>query len=177
GRGERIVAVGRGIGIAVAALVERDDAVAMGEGGGLGVPRARVTGDAMEEKDRRTVGRPPIDQVEPLAAHRQRPIGEPRIAGHSCGILQELDTIRPMAHVHRETAPPRSRRRRLTVLGLTGSFLVVEVVGAVWTGSLALAADAAHMLTDVGGVGLSLFAIWIGSRPPTPEKTFGYYRV
>jgi len=82
-----------------------------------------------------------------------------------------------MAHVHRETAAHRSRRRLLTVLGLTASFLVVEVVGAVWTGSLALAADAAHMLTDVGGVGLALFAIWIGSRPPTPEKTFGYYRV
>jgi len=82
-----------------------------------------------------------------------------------------------MAHDHRETAAHRSRRRLLVVLGLTGSFLVVEVLGAMWTGSLALAADAGHMLTDVAGVGLALFAIWIASRPPTPEKTFGYYRV
>src|SRR5439155_1441897 len=82
-----------------------------------------------------------------------------------------------MVHVHRETAAHRSRRHLLVVLVLTGSFLVVEVLGAMWTGSLALAADAGHMLTDVAGVGLALFAIWIASRPPTPEKTFGYYRV
>jgi cobalt-zinc-cadmium efflux system protein len=62
------------------------------------------------------------------------------------------------------------------VLVLTGAFLVVEAVGAWFTGSLALAADAGHMLTDVGGLALALFAIWIAARPPTPEKTFGYYR-
>ncbi|HXG15243.1 MAG TPA: cation diffusion facilitator family transporter [Calidithermus sp.] len=62
------------------------------------------------------------------------------------------------------------------MLVLTGAFLVVEAVGAWFTGSLALAADAGHMLTDVGGLALALFAIWIAARPPTPEKTFGYYR-
>ena len=51
------------------------------------------------------------------------------------------------------------------------------MVGAVWTGSLALLADAGHMLADVGGLALALFAIWIGGRPPTPAKTYGYYRV
>src|SRR5207253_10066008 len=45
-----------------------------------------------------------------------------------------------------------------------------------FTGSLALLADAGHMLTDVGGLALALFAIWIASRPPTPAKTYGYYR-
>jgi cobalt-zinc-cadmium efflux system protein len=55
--------------------------------------------------------------------------------------------------------------------------VVVEVVGALWTGSLALAADAGHMLTDLGGLALALFATWIAARPPTPAKTFGYYRV
>ncbi len=60
---------------------------------------------------------------------------------------------------------------------MTGSFLVVEVGGAIWTGSLALAADAGHMLTDVGGLALALFAVWVAARPPTPEKTYGYYRV
>ncbi|MGH7391236.1 MAG: cation diffusion facilitator family transporter [Candidatus Rokuibacteriota bacterium] len=82
-----------------------------------------------------------------------------------------------MGHVHRETAAGRSRGRLLAVLLLTGGFLVVEVAGAFWTGSLALAADAGHMLTDVAGLGLALFAVWIASRPPTPAKTFGYYRV
>ncbi len=82
-----------------------------------------------------------------------------------------------MPHVHRETAAGRSRGRLLGVLVLTGGFLVVEVAGAVWTGSLALAADAGHMLTDVAGLALALFAVWIAARPPTPAKTFGYFRV
>jgi cobalt-zinc-cadmium efflux system protein len=82
-----------------------------------------------------------------------------------------------MAHAHRETAARRSRGQLVIALALTGGFLVVEVLAAVWTGSLALAADAGHMLTDVGGLALALFAVWIASRPPTPAKTFGYYRV
>ena len=82
-----------------------------------------------------------------------------------------------MTHDHRETAAGRSRRRLVTVLGLTGVFVLVEVFGAIWTSSLALAADAGHMLTDVGGLALALFAVWIAGRPPTPAKTFGYYRV
>src|SRR3990167_4918056 len=82
-----------------------------------------------------------------------------------------------MAHTHRPTAAARSRGRLATALGLTLAFLVVEVAGAWWTGSLALLADAGHMLTDAGGLALALFAIWIAGRPPTPEKTYGYYRV
>jgi cobalt-zinc-cadmium efflux system protein len=82
-----------------------------------------------------------------------------------------------MAHAHRETAAGRSRGTLIGALVITGSFLVVEAIGAMWTGSLALAADAGHMLTDVGGLALALFAVWIAARPPTPEKTYGYYRV
>src|SRR5438093_8060487 len=82
-----------------------------------------------------------------------------------------------MAHDHhRPTAAARSRGRLTATLVLTVTFLLVEVVGALWTGSLALLADAGHMLTDVGGLGLALFAIWVASRPPTPAKTYGYYR-
>jgi cobalt-zinc-cadmium efflux system protein len=81
-----------------------------------------------------------------------------------------------MVHGHRATAAARSRGRLTTTLTLTGAFLVVEVGAAFWTGSLALAADAGHMLTDVGGLALALFAMWIAGRPPTPAKTFGYYR-
>jgi cobalt-zinc-cadmium efflux system protein len=81
-----------------------------------------------------------------------------------------------MAHSHRETAAARSRGALLAALALTGGYMIVELVGAFVTGSLALLADAAHMLTDVGGLGLALFAIWVASRPPTPAKTYGYYR-
>lgn len=82
-----------------------------------------------------------------------------------------------MAHAHRSTAAWRSRGRLAAALILTGAVLVIEAAGALWTRSLALAADAAHMLTDVGGLALALFATWVAARPPTPAKTFGYYRV
>ncbi|MGI0037135.1 MAG: cation diffusion facilitator family transporter [Nitrososphaera sp.] len=55
--------------------------------------------------------------------------------------------------------------------------MVIEVVGAYWTGSLALLADAGHMLTDVAGLTLSLLAIWFASKPPTPANTYGYVRL
>lgn len=74
------------------------------------------------------------------------------------------------------TAAGRHRRRLGLVLGFTATYMLVEAVGGWLTGSLALLADAAHMLTDVGGLGLALFAIWIGQRPASPERTYGYYR-
>ena len=55
--------------------------------------------------------------------------------------------------------------------------MVAEVVGAWWTGSLALLADAGHMFTDVAALILALTAVWFGSRPATSKKTFGYYRL
>ena len=80
-------------------------------------------------------------------------------------------------HVHaRETAAARSRAVLGLTLALTCVFLVVEAVAGFWTGSLALLADAGHMLTDAAGLGLALFATWIAARPPTPAKTYGYYR-
>ncbi|MBY0228957.1 MAG: cation diffusion facilitator family transporter [Gemmataceae bacterium] len=60
---------------------------------------------------------------------------------------------------------------------LTFTFFFVEVVGGIWTNSLALLADAAHMLTDVAGLGLALFASWMSTKPTSPTKTYGYYRV
>jgi len=80
------------------------------------------------------------------------------------------------ARTHRQTAAARSRGRLTATLALTCGFLVIEVAGALWSGSLALLADAGHMLADAGGLGLALFAIWIAGRPPTPAKTYGYYR-
>jgi len=80
----------------------------------------------------------------------------------------------PRAHIHRGTS---SNERRLTVaLALAATYLVAEVVGGIWSGSLALLADAGHMLTDVAGLGLALLAIRFSQRPATPERTYGYYR-
>src|SRR5581483_7416677 len=81
----------------------------------------------------------------------------------------------PLAQDPSERA--RQKRRLGTVLGLTSLYLGVEVVAGILTHSLALLADAGHMLTDVGGLALALVAMRFAERPATPEKTFGYYRV
>jgi cobalt-zinc-cadmium efflux system protein len=62
------------------------------------------------------------------------------------------------------------------VLGLTLTYLVAEVIGGIITKSLALLADAGHMLTDVGGLALALFAINITQRSASERRTYGYYR-
>jgi cobalt-zinc-cadmium efflux system protein len=62
------------------------------------------------------------------------------------------------------------------VLGVTVAILVIELTGAMLTGSLALYADAGHMATDAAGIALALFAVWIAGRPTTDDRTYGYYR-
>jgi cobalt-zinc-cadmium efflux system protein len=81
------------------------------------------------------------------------------------------------SHGHVTSAAGRNKKNLLIVFGLTSFYLVAEVVGGLWTGSLALLADAGHMLTDVAGVGLALLAIWFAEKPASPERTYGYYRV
>jgi cobalt-zinc-cadmium efflux system protein len=76
-------------------------------------------------------------------------------------------------HHHRELG----RRRLLFVLALTFTFMVVEFFGGWLANSLALMADAGHMLSDVGALGLSIFALWFARRPATPAKTYGYLRL
>ena len=70
----------------------------------------------------------------------------------------------------------QQRRSLLAVLLMTGTFMVIEVIGGLLTQSLALLADAGHMLTDVAALGLSAFAMWMAARPSTPEKSYGYHR-
>jgi cobalt-zinc-cadmium efflux system protein len=69
------------------------------------------------------------------------------------------------------------RRRLIIVLGMTATFMVVEFIGGWLSNSLALMADAGHMLSDVAALGLSVFALWFSRRPATPEKTYGYMRI
>lgn len=74
------------------------------------------------------------------------------------------------------TAAGKHKSRLAMALGLTTAFMVAEVIGGLWTGSLALLADAAHMLTDAGGLALALIAIRFAERPATPQATYGYVR-
>jgi cobalt-zinc-cadmium efflux system protein len=83
-----------------------------------------------------------------------------------------------MGHDHSHAVPRGLASRRLAfVLALTLGFLVVEVVAGLLTGSLALLADAGHMLTDVAGLVLALAAMKFAERPPSPRRTYGYHRV
>jgi cobalt-zinc-cadmium efflux system protein len=78
-----------------------------------------------------------------------------------------------LGHSHASDAPVRSLR---IALGLTAVLLVVEVIGGFLSNSIALLADAGHMLTDVAALALALFVAWFSKQPETPRKTYGYLR-
>jgi cobalt-zinc-cadmium efflux system protein len=80
-----------------------------------------------------------------------------------------------VAHAH-DHGRLESRRALGVALGLTAAYTAVEVVGGLLTGSLALLADAVHMLSDNVALVLALVAVWLASRPTTPERTYGYKR-
>src|SRR5680860_597762 len=94
--------------------------------------------------------------------------------GHDHGHNRDHDRDHDHSHDYARDA---SRKSLVIVLLLTGTFMVVELVGGILSNSLALLADAAHMLTDVGAIALSLFAFRFARRPATPEKTYGYRRI
>src|ERR671913_407611 len=79
-------------------------------------------------------------------------------------------------HDHEHGTRAGNRRALAIVLALTAGFTVVEIIGGLLTGSLALLADAGHMLSDNLSLGLALFAAWLAGRPETPERSFGYKR-
>ncbi len=80
-----------------------------------------------------------------------------------------------MTHSHDHSREGSNRALR-AVLVITAGFLVVEIVGGIVADSLALLADAGHMLSDVLSLGVALFAAWLAGRPGGPSRTFGYRR-
>jgi cobalt-zinc-cadmium efflux system protein len=80
-------------------------------------------------------------------------------------------------HPHRGGRAPEDPRRPFTVaLGITLVLLAVEAVGGWLTGSLALLADAGHLLADVGTLGIGFVGSWLASRPATSRMSYGYRR-
>lgn len=77
----------------------------------------------------------------------------------------------------RNAAPSRKTARLWAALGLTFVYMIAEAVGGWYANSLALLADAGHMLTDVAALSLTLAAFWFAERPATSRKTYGYYRL
>jgi cobalt-zinc-cadmium efflux system protein len=82
-----------------------------------------------------------------------------------------------VSHAHGESASARHRGRLQLVFAITLAIMVAEVVAGLISGSLALLADAGHMLTDVAGIGLALVAIRLSARPASDDRTFGWYRL
>lgn len=81
-----------------------------------------------------------------------------------------------MSGDHSLPATADNEKKLKTVLALTGTYLIAEVIGGFWTGSLALLSDAAHMLTDVMALIIALIAIKVGKRAADVSRTYGYKR-
>jgi cobalt-zinc-cadmium efflux system protein len=82
-----------------------------------------------------------------------------------------------LVHSRRDSARGTPQRLLLIVLSLNFGYMLAEAVGGYYSNSLALLSDAGHMLTDVAALGLSLLAVRFASRPATPRKTYGFYRL
>ncbi|WP_024367389.1 cation diffusion facilitator family transporter [Arthrobacter sp. TB 26] len=74
------------------------------------------------------------------------------------------------------TGTARHRKRLVAVLAITLAVVLIQIVGALVSGSLALLADAGHMLSDAAGVFIALLAAWIAARPASDQRTYGYQR-
>lgn len=77
---------------------------------------------------------------------------------------------------HRVDRSTANKKRLALTFFLAATYLIAEVIGGLLTNSLALLADAGHMLSDVAALALSYFAVWIADRPSPAEKTYGYHR-
>jgi cobalt-zinc-cadmium efflux system protein len=95
--------------------------------------------------------------------------------GHDHGAHKHGHGARPHDHAHDHSGA--SGRTLAIALTLTGAFMFVEFAGGLLAGSLALIADAGHMLTDTAALGLAWAAVHIATRPADPRRTFGYQRL
>lgn len=98
---------------------------------------------------------------------------------HESGHAQSHDSGHGHSHGHSHSHAPTDAplRALLIVLGVTGTVFFAEVIGGLITGSVALLADAMHMLSDAAGLIIAVVAILIGRRAATAQATFGYRRV
>ena len=78
---------------------------------------------------------------------------------------------------HGHAHAPATHARLLWALGGTLGFSIIEVLAGLRSGSLALLADAGHMVTDGAALGLAAFAAWLAARPPTERHSYGWGRV
>lgn len=109
---------------------------------------------------------------------RSRGHGHGRSRGHADSHDSGHAHSHDSGHVHSHSAPTDAPLRALLiVLGVTGTVFFAELIGGLITGSVALLADAMHMLSDAAGLIIAVVAIFIGRRSATAQATFGYRRV
>src|SRR3954465_1752968 len=111
-------------------------------------------------------------QSAPSSPPARRPHRRPRVGGDPAHSHGSRGKSTGHSHQHGSTGDT-DRRYLLIALGLLVAFMVVEVVVAVTSGSLALLSDAGHMLSDVGALAASLWAIHLAARPAAGAWTFG----
>ncbi len=80
-------------------------------------------------------------------------------------------------HDHHTHGGQGEKKALLSAFALTGGFMLVEIIGGLWTGSISLVSDGAHMLTDSAALGLGFFAVVMAQKRGSATKTFGYQRV
>jgi cobalt-zinc-cadmium efflux system protein len=100
----------------------------------------------------------------------------PDAQDHTVAPRAERGHTHDQGHPHDHGAAQAARGRLVVVLGITLLVLVTQTTGAILSGSLALLADAGHVLTDAAGLGLALFAAVLAGREPTERRTWGFLR-
>jgi cation diffusion facilitator family transporter len=87
--------------------------------------------------------------------------------------------MKSLTHCHSKingNVMDKNARKRLILASLLCvSFMIAEIIGGLFANSLAIATDAAHLLTDFASFMISLFALWFASRPATQKMSFGWY--
>ena len=105
----------------------------------------------------------------PLHSHREE-------HDHASSHSSHTHVTHSHAHLHGHHIHSSAPKAISQAIVITLIFMIIELVGGWFSNSLALISDGAHMLTDVGAMSLSLFALWIARRPATSTMTFGYHR-
>jgi cobalt-zinc-cadmium efflux system protein len=101
---------------------------------------------------------------------------DPAARDHAHGLAHEAAHDHGHGHAHGHARSPDDERRILVMLVLVVGYIFVELGGGLWSGSLALLADAGHMASDAAALAITLFAVRMARRPPTPRRTYGFHR-
>jgi cobalt-zinc-cadmium efflux system protein len=149
----------------------------------LGIGKNKLDDDQSHEHE----GEHDHDHVHDPEKERQRThdsavqLSSQRSSGALATASLKPKPVSKSAHAHGHghshvNVREQSRTRMIGALIMLSVFMVIEAITGFTSGSLALLADAGHMLGDVAGLSLALLAIWFSSKPATPGNTYGYYR-